>query len=176
MILKKKHKVAPVLVLAPQDFLIMVRLTLALLFCLITHDSFAAKQKLPVPRFASLRSSEINVRVGPGNNYPIAWVFVRTGLPVEVTAEFDTWRRIRFADQSEGWVHQTYWIKGDHTPLRAQPAKDAHLVAYLEEGVHGPIVGCKEGWCQVQAETHKGWLPIESLWGAHPNSVVDATQ
>ena len=62
---------------------------------------------LPVPRFVSLRSAEVNVRTGPGTRYPVEWVFVKRDIPVEITAEFDTWRRIRDWEGTEGWVHQS---------------------------------------------------------------------
>ncbi|MCP5118245.1 MAG: hypothetical protein GY953_46110, partial [bacterium] len=61
---------------------------------------------LPVPRFVSLKSSRVNVRVGPGESYGIAWVFVKPGLPIEVVQEYDNWRRIRDADGAMGWVFQ----------------------------------------------------------------------
>ncbi|MCR6656456.1 MAG: SH3 domain-containing protein [Opitutus sp.] len=61
---------------------------------------------LPLPRFVTTRSNPINVRVGPGTNYDVAWVYVKAGTPVEIIQEFDTWRKIRDADGSEGWLHQ----------------------------------------------------------------------
>ena len=50
---------------------------------------------LPLPRFVSLRSAEVNMRAGPSVRYPVEWVYRRAGLPVEVIAEFDTWRKVR---------------------------------------------------------------------------------
>src|SRR5262245_34959241 len=62
---------------------------------------------LPVPRFASLRSDEVNVRTGPGTRYPVDWVFKRKFMPVEVVAEFENWRKIRDWQGASGWVHQS---------------------------------------------------------------------
>ena len=62
---------------------------------------------LTLPRFVSLRASEVNMRTGPGTRYPIAWVYKQRNLPVEIVDEFDTWRRIRDWEGSEGWVHQS---------------------------------------------------------------------
>ena len=59
---------------------------------------------LPIPRFVSLKASEVNARVGPGPDYQIAWVFKRAGLPVEVLAEFESWRQVRDSDGVTGWV------------------------------------------------------------------------
>src|ERR1700754_2071462 len=61
---------------------------------------------LPLPRFVTTRSTPINVRVGPGTRYDVAWIYLKPGTPVEIVAEFDTWRKIRDVDGSEGWVHQ----------------------------------------------------------------------
>src|SRR5919204_606278 len=62
---------------------------------------------LPLPRFASLRSDEVNVRTGPGTRYPVDWVFKRKGMPVEIVAEFENWRKIRDWQGASGWVHQS---------------------------------------------------------------------
>ena len=67
---------------------------------------------LPIPRFAVLRSDEVNLRTGPGPRHPVDWVIRRRDLPVEITAEFDTWRRIRDIEGTEGWVHQSLLTDG----------------------------------------------------------------
>src|SRR5919106_133867 len=60
---------------------------------------------LPLPRFVSLGSDEVNLRFGPGETYPIAWILTREGLPVEIVEEFDTWRKVRLHDGDFGWIH-----------------------------------------------------------------------
>src|SRR5690625_7287220 len=62
---------------------------------------------LPLPRFVSLRANEVNLRAGPGFRYPIEWVYRRSGQPVEVVDEYETWRRIRDWEGTLGWVHQS---------------------------------------------------------------------
>src|SRR5262245_57081238 len=69
--------------------------------------TLGSETKLPIPRFVSLRSGEVNLRTGPGTNYPVDWVFVRRGMPVEIIAEFDVWRKIRDWQGTVGWVHQS---------------------------------------------------------------------
>lgn len=61
---------------------------------------------LPLPRFAALRADEVNLRAGPGQRYPIQWVYHRRGLPVMIEREFDVWRLIEDTDGVKGWVHQ----------------------------------------------------------------------
>ena len=62
---------------------------------------------LPVPRFVSLKSDRVNVRGGPTKDHDVAWVYTRAGMPVEITAEFENWRRIRDWEGAEGWVYHS---------------------------------------------------------------------
>ncbi len=142
----------------------------------------AADSGLPVPRFVTLGSDRVNVRTGPGTQYPVEWIFVRRAMPVEVVDEFDTWRRIRDRDGAEGWVHQSLLsgrrgvvVSGDGPqPLRAEPDPAAAPVARAEPGVVGRLLRCPSadaesgGWCQVELDGHRGWMPRGWLWGVYP--------
>lgn len=134
-----------------------------------------AADKNPVPRFVSLRPSEVNARVGPGPEYPVQWIFVRAGLPVEVTAEFDTWRRIRDVEGDEGWVHQNMLCSKRRGVIscpeaivyREENAFSPPLVR-LQQGVIVDIGKCRGEWCRVQINEYKGWIRREFLWGIYP--------
>ena len=139
---------------------------------------------LPVPRFVSLKAGRVNVRVGPGEDYKIAWVFTRPGLPIEVIQEFDTWRRIRDSDGTTGWVFQSLlsgrrtavvspWASGDPLPIRASAATDSGITAYLEPGVLGEVDRCGAGWCRISGKGYTGWIGEDQLWGVYPNEPVD---
>tara|TARA_X000000368_G_scaffold188977_2_gene149052 strand:- start:9392 stop:10027 length:636 start_codon:yes stop_codon:yes gene_type:complete len=130
---------------------------------------------LPLPRFASLRPERVNARTGPGLSYPIDWIYQRAGLPVEITAEYDTWRRIRDVDGTETWVHQSMLsgqrgalVMGDIATLYAAPDPEASPVARVEPGVVGQIRACDGSWCEVDVEGNAGWLPIAAFFGAKP--------
>ena len=71
----------------------------------IAQERTGSNSGLPVPRFVSLKSGKVNMRVGPGREYRVEWQFTRAGTPVEIVAEFDNWRRVRDADGTEGWVY-----------------------------------------------------------------------
>ena len=60
---------------------------------------------LPLPRFVSMRAESANARRGPSLDQRVDWEFVRRGLPLEITAEYGQWRRVRDADGAGGWVH-----------------------------------------------------------------------
>lgn len=144
------------------------------------RSDMIVRSGLPVPRFVSLRSAEVNVRTGPGRSYPIEWVFVRPGMPVEITAEFDTWRRIRDVEGTQGWVHQsmlsgrrTLVITGELRTIRERPSASAAAVAQAEPGVMGRLVSCKGEWCEVEVQGYHGWLERAGFWGVYPKEEVE---
>ncbi|QEX25318.1 hypothetical protein FRZ61_52650 [Hypericibacter adhaerens] len=131
---------------------------------------------LPIPRFVSLRSNEVNLRTGPGLTYPIDWIYKRDGMPVEVIEEFDTWRKIRDWQGTEGWVHQSmldgkrdFLITGEQRMMRLAPEMDARPAARLQPGVIGQLLSCEQEWCRADVQGYRGWLKREWFWGAYPN-------
>lgn len=134
---------------------------------------------LPLPRFVSLKSDNVNVRRGPGQEYDLAFTFVRAGLPVEITQEFDNWRKIRDSEGAEGWVFHSL-LSGERTVLVApwepggqhsayQTANaSAQVVAYLQPKVVGNVEQCNGAWCLVSGENFQGWIEQDKLWGVYP--------
>lgn len=154
-------------------FLTAYTLLALVLFPSITFAS-EPEGKLPLPRFASLKSSEVNMRVGPGTRYTIKWVYKHEGLPVEIIQEFDIWREIRDSEGTVGWVHKQMLqgkrmaiIKKKVAVLRKSPDEHASAVVRAEAGVVGKIVECQIDWCRLQISGHKGWLPKASIWGVY---------
>lgn len=134
---------------------------------------------LPLPRFVSLAAERVNVRFGPGKQYPVNWMFARKGLPVEIIEEFDTWRKIRDHDGEEGWVHasllssrRTIMVIGEVRSLRRTPSTDAREVLRAEPGVIGDLFDCEETWCRVEIEGRRGWLQRSEFWGTRPGEIV----
>ena len=136
---------------------------------------------LPIPRFVSLRSAQVNLRAGPGERYQIEWVYQRRDLPVEVEREFDIWRLIRDQDGVRGWVQEvmlmgrrSFEVTGEERTLRHDPEDTSAAVAILKVGVLGHIRACaaKADWCQVQVDDYRGWLRREEFWGTLPDEAV----
>lgn len=135
---------------------------------------------LRIPRFVSLRPSEVNLRTGPGVQYPIDWVYRRAGMPVEVVAEFENWRKVRDWQGAVGWVHQSM-LSGRRTALVTDgiqvlfrdPEETAPPVARLEPGVIAEIKNCGPGWCRVSAAGLRGWLKRGTFWGLYPGEGID---
>ena len=136
---------------------------------------------LPLPRFVSLKSGKVNLRIGPGLNYPVDWLYLRAGVPMEIIQEYDNWRRVRDAEGAEGWINQSLlsgrrtaiaapWQRGKETELllRAGPDTTSRIVAKLEPGVVGTIRACNGAWCEMEFSGHRGWLSQTQIWGAYP--------
>lgn len=140
---------------------------------------------LQLPRFVSLKSGRINVRRGPGDDYPIEWVFEKKGLPVEVTAESGRWRRIRDRDGGVGWVWHSMLdgrrtaivqdVSGAGTPvaLHADPDPAAPVVAYAEPGVVAQLAACEARWCALKASGYEGWVERNALWGIYSDETFE---
>ncbi|MGU3540068.1 SH3 domain-containing protein [Methylobacterium sp. A54F] len=152
---------------------------------------------LALPRYASLKTDRVNLREGPSKDHRTLWVFQRAGLPVEIVAEFETWRRIRDSEGTEGWVlhsllsgRRTAIViapkgtekgpeKGAAVPLRARAADDAQDEARLQGGVIGSVKSCTGTWCRlIVALPEKrgdvdGYVRQDRLWGVYPNEKVD---
>ena len=140
---------------------------------------------LPLPRFVTLKSGRVNSRIGPGVNYPVDWLYLKSGLPMEILQEFDNWRKVRDADGAEGWINQSLlsgkrngivapWQRGKDTQLSLlrEPETDAATVAVIEPGVIGKIMQCNGLWCQMSFAGHTGWLRQDLIWGAYPGEQI----
>jgi SH3-like domain-containing protein len=146
---------------------------------------------LPVPRYVSLKTDRVNLREGPSKDHRTAWIFQRAGLPVEIVAEFETWRRIRDAEGTEGWVLHSLlsgrrtavvmpWAKPGSAPLPLHERADdrGDLVARLQPNVIVNVKTCAAGWCRVivplpKARDADGFIRQDRLWGVYPNEQVE---
>ncbi|MCH8683989.1 SH3 domain-containing protein [Pedomonas mirosovicensis] len=140
----------------------------------------ASETGLPLPRFVSLGASEVNLRTGPDRRYPIAWVYKRRGLPVEIIQEYGVWRRIRDVEGVEGWVNRhllsnerTAYVTAQVRTLYARPESGSAAVWRVEPGVVAKIVLCEEDWCQLNIGGRTGWIRRNEIWGVYPRETID---
>lgn len=146
--------------------------------------SLGSQTRLPVPRFVSLKSERVNARMGPTRDHQVIWIYQRAGLPVEVTAEFDNWRRIRDHDGTETWVFHSMLSgrrtgvvmprgnPGELVSLMNRPGGD-RVVARLEPKVQGSVRACNGTWCRITGQGFDGWVEQTRLWGVYPNEKVE---
>jgi SH3-like domain-containing protein len=137
----------------------------------------AAAEKLP--RFVSLRSDDVNLRVGPGQTYPIEWVLQRKDMPVEIVEEFQNWRKVRLWQDASGWVldrmvtaERHVIVAGAVRTLYRRPDSRSEVVARAEPGVVAKLVACAGDWCRIAAGGYQGWLPRGEVWGVLPGETV----
>ena len=138
----------------------------------LAEEERGSVTNLPLPRFVSLKSSEVNVRRGPSLTHRIDWVYKRRDLPVEVTAEYGHWRRVRDREGAGGWVHysllsgvRTVIVEEDMLDIRSRPDVAAPVEARLRAGVIAYLGECAQDWCELQAGGYDGWARRSALWG-----------
>jgi SH3-like domain-containing protein len=149
-------------------------------------QSAGSASGLPVPRFVSLKADKVNMHIGPAKTYETKWLYQRAGLPVEITAEFENWRRIRDWEGAEGWVYHSL-LSGKRTALVSpqskgkdellslhdKPEAASAASAKLQHGVLATVKRCKDGWCRLVGEGFDGWIEQPRLWGVYPGEKVD---
>lgn len=144
---------------------------------------------LPLPRFASLKSDRVNLREGPSKEHRTKWIYEKAGLPVEIIAEFETWRRIRDSEGAEGWVLHSLlsgrrtalvapWGKDKPVALRLKPDDAAPMIAALMPNVLGVVRTCDLKWCRIvgegaEGQKFDGYVPQSQLWGVYPDDKFD---
>lgn len=146
---------------------------------------------LPVPRYVSLKTDRVNLREGPSKDHRTAWVFQRAGLPVEIIAEYETWRRIRDSEGTDGWVLHSLlsgrrtalvlpWAKdkNEQIPLRSEKQETSSVVARLLPNVIVNVKNCDSTWCKVSVPIsggpdNDGYIKQEKLWGVYPGEKVE---
>lgn len=162
--------------------------------CALAQDmGVGTVTNFPLPRFVSLKSDRVNLREGPSKDHRSKWVFQRAGLPVEVMAEFETWRRIRDSEGADGWVLHSL-LSGRRTalvsPWEKKPTETSGAILYrradekadvlakLEPNVIVGVKSCTGTWCEVVVASPvssdmKGYMIQEKLWGVYPKERIE---
>ena len=148
------------------------KIVLTLIFAATSVSAFG--QDRDTPYWASLRSKEVNMRVGPSEDYQINWVYHRQQLPVKVIRIKEGWRLIKDPDGAEGWVvarllspARSALVVGHGVAiLRGGPEESAPLLWNVEPGVVGALGSCDGGWCKLDVAGKKGYIRRDRLWGA----------
>ena len=155
---------------------------LALLVATAPAPATAADEDvgLKVPRFVSLHSDKVNLRTGPGRQYPIEWVLTKKEMPVEIVAQFEHWRRIQTWDGTKGWV-QEHMVTGKRTvivnsgdvrPVYQLGDPSSAIVARAASGVVARLLECRGAMCRVEADNISGWMRRTDIWGVLPDETV----
>jgi SH3-like domain-containing protein len=144
------------------------------LLVLLLCSTSAAAQEREVPYWASLRAGEVNMRVGPSEDFPIEWVYRRQGLPVKVLRVMQGWRLVQDPEGARGWIiarlltpdRGAIVIGKGLAELREAADPEARVLWRAEPGVTGALGDCEGGWCEFAVGGRKGWVRTRRLWGA----------
>lgn len=135
---------------------------------------------LPLPRYVSMKASKGNVRRGPSLTHRIDWIYTRRDMPLEITAEYGHWRRVRDRDGAGGWVHYSL-LSGARTVIVEETILDLHnrpdlaapVEARLTVGVIARLGECQPDWCKISSGGYGGWARRASLWGIVAGEIVE---
>jgi SH3-like domain-containing protein len=135
---------------------------------------------LPVPRFVTLKFNEVNMRAGPGREYPVLWSYNKAGLPLLVEAEFGMWRKVVDHEGTTGWMRgsvislrrMALVIEGS-AKLYRDPSVDGVVVAIAEKNALLELQTCPRTMCKVANEDVHGWIRREAIWGILENEALN---
>jgi SH3-like domain-containing protein len=134
-------------------------------------------------KYEALRFGKIKMHTGPGQQYPVSWVYQRKGLPVKVVAAYDVWRKVVDADGTTGWMQEnmlsdkrTVAVVGVQRHLMSDASPNAATVALADPGTIAQVKACKGGWCQVKFTDYEGWIRQSEVWGTAPNETFGPPQ
>ena len=162
----------------------MMKIISLILFFLLSFNLYAntgSVTGLEIPRFVSLKSNEVNLRVGPSTNYPIELMYITKNLPVEIIDEFDTWRKIKDHNRTVGWLHKSL-IKGDRFILTGyKNGKNVNLYNRPNGRITGVIKknnildlkNCILYWCKVGHQNNIGWVLKKNNWGIYNDEIYN---
>ncbi len=136
------------------------------------QDALGPVTNLPLPRFVSLKATEANVRRGPSQSHRIDWILMHRGTPLQITAEYEHWRRVQDQDGAGGWIHytllsgvRTVVITAERVAMHDSPNDESPTVALAEKGVIARLGDCVPDWCMIEADSYEGWVRKSDVWG-----------
>ena len=169
------------------NYYLLIYFILFTLLLFITYNvSFAnigTSTGLKIPRFVSLKSNEVNLRVGPSKNYPKELQYIRKNLPVEIIEEYELWRKITDIDGNKGWLHKSL-IKAERYAIVITEKNNKAFVFNNPKGKKIGEIGvnnivklnsCLKEWCLINSTNKKGWVSKQNLWGVYDNEVYKLT-
>jgi len=121
--------------------------------------------------YMSLKNKKVNVRYGPGLDYPIKFVFNKKNYPVEIIDQKENFRKILDFKKNSGWIHRSQlkkissFITLDTVILFSNSTKFSRPIAKIESGRLLNKKKCNLNWCRVETGEYKGWVLKENLWG-----------
>jgi len=142
-------------------------LIIIFLSILFSKEAFSEKNY-----FLMLKNNKVNVRYGPGFDYPIKYIYKKKFLPIKLIDKKENFRRIIDLKNNSGWIHASQLKKSksfillEDQLLFSKPTKYSKPIARISSGRLLLIKKCKSKWCRVKTENYAGWVKSEKVWGA----------
>lgn len=144
----------------------------------VPHAPIAAQGR-KTPYYASISAGQARMRTGPGRNYPVSWLYQRSGLPVKVVDVYKEWRKVEDPGGTQGWMQanlltdaRTALVVDQVVTLRASPGAGGPMQYRAQPGVVGRISKCSGGWCWFDVRGRAGFVEAIHLWGVDPGEDV----
>ncbi len=159
----------------------IINIIIFIFFSLNIYAETGSVTGFELPRFVSLKSNDVNLRVGPSINYPIKIKYIQKNLPVQIIDEFDVWRKIQDHKNNIGWIHKGL-IKGDRFILTINKNEN---VKNIYNRPNGKIVGiiksnnilnlehCLVDWCYISHIDISGWISKDFIWGIYKDEIYN---
>ena len=122
--------------------------------------------------FLSLKKNKVNVRYGPGFDYPVKYIYNKINLPIKQIDKKENFRRIIDLKNNSGWVHISQLKKAnsiiilENKILFKKPSNFSKPILRLEKGRLLIINKCIKNWCNVKTESYYGWIKNSNIWGS----------
>ena len=120
-----------------------------------------------------LKNNEVNVRYGPGFDYPIKYVYKKKNLPIKVIDKKENFRRIIDFKKNSGWIHTSRLKKGKSLILLkdqilfSKPTRYSKPIIKIAKGRLLLVKKCKKKWCKVKTKDYLGWIITNNIWGTY---------
>ena len=121
--------------------------------------------------FLSLKKNIVNVRYGPGFEFPVKYMYEKKNLPIKQIDKKDNFRRIIDYKKNSGWIHISQLKKINSVItlkdkiLFKKPTNFSKPLAKIKRGRVLIVQKCQNNWCKIKTEKFKGWINRSDIWG-----------
>ena len=121
--------------------------------------------------YLMLKNSKVNVRMGPGLDYPVKFIYKKKYLPVKIIDKKENFRKVIDHKKNSGWIHISQLKKVNsvivlsNRILFKKPSFNSRPIANIDTGRLIVLKKCKKDWCEVSSQNYKGWINMDDVWG-----------
>ena len=121
--------------------------------------------------YLMLKNSKVNVRMGPGLDYPVKFIYKKKYLPVKIIDKKENFRKVIDHKKNSGWIHISQLKKVNsvivlsNRILFKKPTFNSKPIANIESGKLFVLEKCKKNWCEVSSQNYSGWINMDNVWG-----------